>query len=287
MSTAVGSNLISSYLIDCPPSCPTGNPAAFFCRQENISLLINLSTGIWVWTKAGKSISTSLVQLHLFPCNHFLPLTPPAPTHPSRISSSTFIKAGYPDDFSTCPWWPFSWKGCSQRTCFGLIFLQHQVLPKDRRVHAPQLRLDETPMAPCVLLPGPIRIAHTSLQCPLPPQSTLPNKYRHLTVVLNKVQLLSLGPAPVLWRIVYLHPKRFLRKGQPSALFHTCFLPSSFCPVCLWPQYAHWTRAAERGTLCWWVSVKERRVIHNKVVMNSFLLDEPGINGKKAVFAQY
>lgn len=46
MSTAVGSNLISSYLIDCPPSCPTGNPAAFFCRQENISLLINLSTGI-------------------------------------------------------------------------------------------------------------------------------------------------------------------------------------------------------------------------------------------------
>ena len=46
MSTAVGSNLISSYLIDCPPSCPTGNPAAFFCRQKNISLLINLSTGI-------------------------------------------------------------------------------------------------------------------------------------------------------------------------------------------------------------------------------------------------
>lgn len=81
MSTAVGSNLISSYLIDCPPSRPTGNPAAFFCRQENISLLINLSTGIWVWTKAGKSISMSLVQSHLFLLKSFpslwLPLFQP------------------------------------------------------------------------------------------------------------------------------------------------------------------------------------------------------------------
>lgn len=83
MSTAVGSNLISSYLIDCPPSRPTGNPAAFFCRQKNISLLINLSTGICVWTKAGKSISMSLVQLHLFLPQSFpslcLPLLQPTP----------------------------------------------------------------------------------------------------------------------------------------------------------------------------------------------------------------
>lgn len=185
--------------------------------------------------------------MHLFPCNHFLPLTPPAPTHPSHISSSTFIKAGYPDDFRACPWWPLSGRGCSLRTCFGLIFLQHQVLPKDRRVHAPQLGVDETPVALSVLLPGPIRIAHTSLQCPLPPQSTLPNKYRHLTVVLNKVQLLSLGPALVLCRIVYLHPKRFLRKGQLHTSFYMRFLPSSFCPVCLCLQNAHWTRAVARS----------------------------------------
>lgn len=66
MSTAVGCNLISSYLIDCPPSSPTGNPAAFLCRQENISLLINLSTGTCVRAEAGKPISRSLAQLHLF-----------------------------------------------------------------------------------------------------------------------------------------------------------------------------------------------------------------------------
>lgn len=66
MSTAVGSNLISSYLIDCPPSSPTGNPAAFLCRQENISLLINLSTGTRARAEAGKPISRSLARLHLF-----------------------------------------------------------------------------------------------------------------------------------------------------------------------------------------------------------------------------
>lgn len=60
MSTAVGSNLISSYLIDCPPPGPTGNPEAFLCRQENISLLINLSTGTCVRAEAGKPISRSL-----------------------------------------------------------------------------------------------------------------------------------------------------------------------------------------------------------------------------------
>lgn len=110
------------------------------------------------------------------------PLTPPAPAHPSRISS-TFIKVGYPDDFPSRPRWPDSQRGCSLKTCFGFIFLQHQALPKDRRVHVPRLGVEKTPMALCVPLPGPIRIAHTSLRCPLPPQSTLPNKYRHLTVV--------------------------------------------------------------------------------------------------------
>lgn len=95
MSTAVGSNLISSYLIDCPPSSPTGNPAAFLCRQENISLLINLSTGTLVWAEAGKPISRSHAQLQLsllqqsFPSCR-LPLSP----H-SLPSLSDCIKAGY------------------------------------------------------------------------------------------------------------------------------------------------------------------------------------------------
>lgn len=176
---------------------------------------------------------------------------------------------------------------CSRRTCFGLTFLQHRVLPKDRRDHAPQLGVDGTPTAPSVLLPGPTRIARTSLQCPLPPRSTLPNKYRHLLSFLNKAQLLSLGPALVLCRIVYLHLKWFLRKGNCTHHFtyvsslvssaQSCYVSRTHAGYRQWEGDTRWTQAVGGGLGCGWESMKGRRVFHNTVVMSSFLSDELGL----------
>ena len=104
-------------------------------------------------------------------------------------------------------------------------------------------------MALSVLLLGPIRIAHTSLRCPLPRNPHSQTNTDISLSFLNKVQLLSLGPALVLCRIVYLHPKRFLRKGQLYTLVHMLFVaPARAClRVCL--QYTHLTRAAGRVSL--------------------------------------
>lgn len=138
------------------------------------------------------------------------PPTPPAPTHLSRISSSTFIKAGYPGDFPKCPPAPPMAPHTKRLLSEDLPWVDSPPEPGAAQGEAssrPSASGRRDANAPVCSAPGPSRIARTSPWCPLPPQSTLPNKYRHLTVVLNKVQLLSLGPALGLCRIIYLHPK--------------------------------------------------------------------------------
>lgn len=115
----------------------------------------------------------------------------------------------------------------------GFIFLQHQALPKHRRVRVPRLGVEKTPMALPALLPGPDGIAHTSPRCPLPPQPRSQTNTDISLWLLNKAQLPSLGPALVLCRIVYFHPKRLLRKGQLYTVFPMLFVASAWVCLCL------------------------------------------------------
>lgn len=142
------------------------------------------------------------------------PPPPPASTQPSRISSSTFIKAGYPDDFPACPSGPSHKEVAPRGLALGRFSSSIGCCLRIGEFKPPSPGVDETPQL-CLLCsqaPSEQHTPHRGAPCPRNPHSQT-NTDISLSS-LNKVQLLSLGPALVLCRIVYLHPKRLLRKGQ-------------------------------------------------------------------------